>query len=31
MIDWLFDRIRWVATRIDRAGRAGFNDLFTAF
>ena len=30
MIDKLFDGIRWVTTRIDRAARAGFNVVFPA-
>ena len=29
MIDWLFDGIRWVTTRIDREGRAGLNVVFS--
>ena len=28
MIDWLFNGLRWVTTRIDRLGRAGFNVVF---
>jgi hypothetical protein len=30
MIDRLFDAIRWVTTRIDRAARAVFNVVFPA-